>query len=173
MSADIGYLQLKISELNDKNKILEDKYLELKVGLECNKKKIDQLQPSLDKVSVLAEEVIKKYSEATIFSEQTKKEILKLAVPALRDYLDNEMDKIRAQDVADVENVINSAIISAINKHENLMSCRLNKLANVIDLIAKHTNAPLEKKGKFHAQKLKLALQSPENFVGKGKEKVK
>lgn len=161
MSADIGYLQTKITELKDSvDKILIENE---KIKMDNTKllNQYSQLQTTLTKVEVDIDALGYLADSKNEFEEKLRKEMLDKVLPIIKKYLDKNFEKLREADCIDIKSTIQKQIFQAINCHENLIVMRLNTILGLwIESISiKMSNTDLVdklKKLKFSALDIKV-----------------
>lgn len=93
MSSDIGYIQIKISELQDKNKELERKIDSLTFSIEKKEQENKVISNNVQDIKI----ALQKVADIELFKKQiildVKKSINEVMIPATRKYVNSQLDE--------------------------------------------------------------------------------
>ena len=153
MSADIGYVQLKISELQDKNKILENSIDELKIKYEKVYNSVDKMSSNIDALLLASSklsdiEVLKK----DIITQSTTA-IKEIILPKFNEYIDKQMQRVFDESgmkemMDDVLMSNKTSIEAEIKNFEKLYNYQLQEIVSALNTINLKGNfgVPIKKK---------------------------
>lgn len=157
MSADIGYIQVKISELNDKNEQLEKQLDEINLKLSKLETNIKNTVININEIKTALIDI----TDLNLFKQNVikslKQEMQEKTMPNINEYINRQIQtlfnksdfKTAAEEIAKVNQV---AMTNTMEKFEKIQLIRYGQIIDAIKMINEKGNFGAD----FEYRKIKL-----------------